>query len=158
MPSLPFLYHSLPFLYPSQTFLYQLSAVTLSIANCFYINRHLLQSKPSATGIDTVRRPYLHRPPSTSAPSAVHICTDRRPYRRRPPSTSAPSAVHICTDRRPYRRRPPRMARAEPITPELLSFSLLYNANLLQYSENSGEKVLNHFVFSYLFDNFGVNY
>ena len=127
---------SLPFLYPSQTFLYQLSAVTLSIANCFYINRHLLQSKPSATGIDTVRRPY----------------------RRRPPSTSAPSAVHICTDRRPYRRRPPRMARAEPITPELLSFSLLYNANLLQYSENSGEKVLNHFVFSYLFDNFGVNY
>ena len=71
---------------------------------------------------------------------------------------SAPSAVHICTDRRPYRCRPPRMARAEPITPELLSFSLLYNANLFQYSENSGEKVLIHFVFSYLFDNFGVNY
>lgn len=127
---------SLPFLYPSQTFLYQLSAVTLSIAKCFYINRHLLRSKPSATGIGTVRRPY----------------------RRRPPSTSAPSAVHICTVRRPYRCRPPRMARAESITPELLSFSLLYNANLLQYSENSGEKVLIHFVFSYLFDNFGVNY
>ena len=40
----------------------------------------------------------------------------------------------------------------------ILSRIGVYNANLLQYSENSGEKVLNHFVFSYLFDNFGVNY
>ena len=127
---------SLPFLYPSQTFLYQLSAVTISIANCFYINRHLLRSKPSATGIGTVRRPIGFRPPSDRIPTAVRSDSVRRPHRR----------------------RPPRMARAEPITPELLSFSLLYNANLLQYSENSGEKVLIHFVFSYLFDNFGVNY